>query len=230
MTEREPDEVTLGNCCPDPQQQAGDEAVAQASVLADMVEVLDPHLPERAEAVAIARSIYLTNASVGPSLTNASDGSSHLPIAWHGEMTVEKYRAGESEPYEVVKSGPNLLVDAGIQYVLDRIISTGTFFSNANARIAVGNSSTAPAAAQTDLQGASTLRKAMDATFPSRSGNVLTFKSTFATGDANFAWNEWCLANSASGATILNRTVQGFGTKTSADTWVATATVTLSGS
>ena len=106
--------------------------------------------------------------------------------------------------------------------------AAGTPFNNANSYIGVGDSSTAFSASQTDLQAAANkFRKAMDATFPSGGSNVLTFKSTFATGDANFAWNEWGVFNAASGGTMLNRKVESLGTKTNTQTWAFTVTLTV---
>ena len=103
----------------------------------------------------------------------------------------------------------------------------GTTFNNANAYIGVGDSTTAFAATQTDLVAATNkLRKAMDATYPQVAANVMTFRSTFATGDANWAWQEWGVFNAASAGTMLNRKVESLGTKTSAQTWQLTVTVT----
>lgn len=103
-----------------------------------------------------------------------------------------------------------------------------TEFSNANAHIGVGDSATAFAATQTDLQAASNkLRKAMEATYPQRSTNVLTFRSLFATGDANFAWAEWGVFNAAAAGTMFNRKVEALGTKTSAQSWQITVTLTV---
>jgi hypothetical protein len=132
-------------------------------------------------------------------------------------------------PAEIVDVQGNLLVNAGIQLMMDLLIGAGgTVFSNANARLAVGDSSTAAAAGQTDLQAATNkMRKAMDATFPSRSGQTLTFQSTFGPTDAVWVWNEWAVANSASGATILNRKVEGLGNHTTG-TWVLQVTITIS--
>jgi hypothetical protein len=101
-----------------------------------------------------------------------------------------------------------------------------TNFSNANAYLGVGNSSTAFAAGQTDLQGASKTRKAQDATYPQRTGNVLVFKATFGAGDANHAWEEIGVFNAASSGDMLCRVVQSLGTK-SGGTWVLTHTVTV---
>lgn len=104
----------------------------------------------------------------------------------------------------------------------------GTAFNNANSYIGVGDSATAFAATQTDLQAASNkLRKAMDATYPQVAANVLTFRSTFATGDANFAWQEWGVFNAAAAGTMMNRKVESLGTKTSSQSWQLTVTITL---
>ncbi|HEY5447033.1 MAG TPA: hypothetical protein VIJ87_21720 [Pyrinomonadaceae bacterium] len=117
-------------------------------------------------------------------------------------------------------AGRNLMVQATIG-------ASVTFFNNANAFIGVGDSTTAFSAAHTDLQAATNkLRKAMDATFPSGGSNVITFRSTFATTDANFAWQEWGVFNASSAGTMLNRKVESLGTKTSAQTWQFTVTLT----
>jgi hypothetical protein len=67
----------------------------------------------------------------------------------------------------------------------------------------------------------------MDATYPTRATNVLTFRSTFTTSDANFAWAEWAVFNASSSGTMLNRKVEALGTKTSAQTWQITVTLTV---
>lgn len=107
---------------------------------------------------------------------------------------------------------------------------SGTAFNNANSSIGVGDSTASFNATHTDLQAATNkLRKAMDATYPTLATNVLTFRSTFATGDANWAWQEWAIFNttSASGGTMMSRKVESLGTKTSAQSWQFTATITL---
>ncbi len=103
-----------------------------------------------------------------------------------------------------------------------------TAFNNANAYLGVGNSSTAHAGAQTDLQGASKTRKAMDSTYPSRSGDDVTFRATFGTVDANHAWEEWAVFNHASAGQMMLREVESLGTKTSSATWQLTVTLTFS--
>ena len=106
--------------------------------------------------------------------------------------------------------------------------TTPTKFDNSNSYIGVGDSTTAFAASQTDLQAATNkLRKAMDATYPSGGSNVITFRSTFGTSDANYAWQEWGVFNASSAGTMLSRKVESLGTKTSAQTWQFTATLTF---
>lgn len=112
--------------------------------------------------------------------------------------------------------------------VQSTIAAASTPFNNANSFIGVGDSTTAFAANQTDLVAATNkLRKAMDATFPSGAANVITFRSTFGTADANFAWQEWGVFNAASAGTMLSRKVESLGTKTSAQTWQFTVTLTF---
>ena len=103
------------------------------------------------------------------------------------------------------------------------------YLNNANARICVGTASTAEADTQTTLTGL--VGKAMDATYPlhtdstgTAGSKTITFRSTFASADANQAWNEWGIDN---GTRMLNRKVAANGTKASGQTWQFTVTVAL---
>lgn len=120
------------------------------------------------------------------------------------------------------------LTDAGRNFMVQSAIAAAaTPFSNSNAYIGVGDSTTAHAVGQTDLQASTNkLRKAMDATYPSGASNVIAFRSTFATTDANFAWQEWGIFNASSAGTMMSRKVESLGTKTSSQTWQFTATLT----
>jgi hypothetical protein len=105
---------------------------------------------------------------------------------------------------------------------------SATFLNSSNAHLGVGDSSTAFAAAQTDLQAASNkLRKGMEASYPTRSSGAMTLRSLFGTSEANFAWAEWGSFNANSGGTMFTRKVEALGTKTSAQSWQLTATITL---
>lgn len=137
----------------------------------------------------------------------------------------EAYLRGGS-PYEEIE-GTNLLLTAGSTIIFQRLGGvSATAFDATNGRICVGNGTTAVAVGQTDLQGASKFRKVFDAA-PTISTNSYTAVATFGTADANFSWDEAGIANSSSGATLLNRIVQAFGVKTSSLTWVMTFSATI---
>lgn len=130
-------------------------------------------------------------------------------------------------PHEVQEFN-NLFTNAGNALMLDLLIGAGgTTFANANAYIGVGDSSTAVSAAHTDLQAASNkLRVAMQATYPSRASQTLTFVSIFTTGQANWAWNEMGVFNASSAGTMFSRAlVTSPFTKTSSLSITATYTV-----
>ncbi len=160
------------------------------------------------------------------------------PLAWKARYKVEKYhgdlplgkdRYGK-DPYEVIEGEGNLLLNEGINELFVLICgSGGTKFDNSNARLGVGNSNTAAAASQTALIGGSTLLKAMDATFPlNGTDQKATFRATFGTSEANFAWEEWTVDNGAAANKNLNRKVTVLGTKVSGTTWVFTVEISLS--
>lgn len=170
--------------------------------------------------------------------------SEHQPVAWKCRWKIEKYHGDDQTvaPFEVVEREGNLLMYGGASCLWECLVGNGTgtasqtltYFDNSNAHLGVGDSSTAEAATQTDLQAATNkLRKAMDATYPSHTDGTtsgaasITFKSTFATTDANFTWNEWALFNASSSGRMLNRKVSSLGTKTSSASWVFTVTCSL---
>ena len=94
--------------------------------------------------------------------------------------------------------------------------------------LGTGDSTTAFAQSQTDLQAPTNkLRKAMDGGYPTRSSGTLTFRSTFGTGEGNYAWNEWGVFDAGSAGTMYGSKQEALGTKTSAQTWQLTATITL---
>ena len=121
------------------------------------------------------------------------------------------------------------LTNAGRDLIAAMLLGEATTdFTNADTHIGVGDSTTAFAAAQTDLQAATNkFRQGMVATNPSRVDNVITLNALFATGDANFAWEEWGIFNAAAAGTMLQRKVEALGTKTSAQSWALTLTITV---
>ena len=126
------------------------------------------------------------------------------------------------------------LTNAGALIMAAKLVETiGTDYNNANAHIGVGDSNAAFAATQVDLQGASTLKKPMVASYPQRSGAALTFRSLFGASDANFTWAEWGIFNGSgaggagpTGVVMLSRRVEALGTKTSSEIWQITVTAT----
>lgn len=159
---------------------------------------------------------------------------------WHARSRLEKFEGDidgldfnekMDRLIEVQEAEFNLLVNTGINELEKLLTGTGspTAFNAANAYLGAGDSTTAASASQTDLQAASNkLRKAMDATYPLQATQVMTWKSTFATGDANYSWQEWAIFNASSSGIMLSRKVTDMGTKTSAASWALTVTVTIS--
>lgn len=155
-------------------------------------------------------------------------------IRYRTEWTIRKYASDDEfaagRAYEEVTIAGNIMVNAGIQLMADLLIGAGgTVYSNANAYIGVGDSTTAAAATQTDLQAASNkTRMAMAATYPSRSSQTMTWRAVFGTSDANYAWQEFAVFNASTLGTMLNRKVSDQGTKASGQTWTVDLAITWS--
>lgn len=161
---------------------------------------------------------------------------------WKVRWQVDKYapgvkmadiKAGRAKPYATVVQRDNGLCNAGITGMLSLLAGTGTYnaFNAANSYIWVGNSSTAFAASQTALQGASKTSQIVDGGFPSVSAQTITWKSTYGTSAANHSWDEVGVSNGATIAgnvVLLNRKVTSFGTKASGSTWTMTLAITIS--
>jgi hypothetical protein len=175
--------------------------------------------------------------------------ATHDPAKWlvateiakfEGDWTGEQIDAGEApEPFEVLRDEGNLLLIGGVSTLWETLIGNGTttggqaltYYNNANAVLIVGTASTAEADTQTLATFTGAVSKAMDATYPTHSDSTgtagsktITFRSTYASADANQAWNEWGVGN---GTRALNRKVAANGTKASGQTWQFTVTVTI---
>jgi hypothetical protein len=155
----------------------------------------------------------------------------HDSIKYKTHWTIRKYlddqAFADDTPYDIAEIDGNLLLNAGITLALQLVIGAGgTTFANANARIGVGDSSTAEAATQTGLVAATNKTyQAAAATYPSVAAQTLTAQAAFGSAAANYAWAEFTLDN---GVTSLNRKVSAQGTKTAGQTWTVTMTITLS--
>jgi hypothetical protein len=121
------------------------------------------------------------------------------------------------------------LVNAARDLICNALVGNAiTAYNNANAYIGIGDSATAFAVSQTDLQAATNkTRKAMDATYPQLATNVITFRSTFASSDANYTWAEYGVFNASTGGTMLLRNTATMGTKSSGSSWQITITLTI---
>lgn len=188
-------------------------------------------------------------------------------ISWHARAHVDKYsddqvayarlrlgREPDGAELAALFAAPedgtadadgNLLVTAGLDAITKLLINTGSpqaFSGPTRAIVGVGATSTVATVADTALgaDGGSAYYQGCDASNPTQANGVITCVCTFATGNANFAWQEWCwatctgaitpgatLASVATGTKLWNHKIQSLGTKVSGS-WVLTSTVTIS--
>jgi len=135
------------------------------------------------------------------------------------------------QPYKVSQVEGNIGLNEGIAEWIDLAcgLGTPTAYNNANAQTGVGDSTASEAATQTDLQAATNKTyKGMDATYPSRSGQTVSFRSTYGSADANYAWQEFIVRNGATALKDIIRKVSAQGTKASGQTWELTIQITMS--
>lgn len=151
------------------------------------------------------------------------------------------------EPDEITDEYKNQLVTVGLNLLGNLSIgAAGNAFTHAQAIVGVGNNSTLFNAADTALGGNGSTTTAYyqgadssPSNYPIQSNGVITCYSTFATGNANFNWNEWCfatgsgtitpggtLASVATGVVMINHKVVNLGTKVSTAVWVCQGTIT----
>jgi len=125
----------------------------------------------------------------------------------------------------------NVGLNEGLQELIDIIcgIGTPTKWDNTNARLGVGNSNTAADPTQTALQGASKTFKAMDTSYPQKSGQTAEWRATYGTTEGNHAWEEYTVVNAADDTgKNLNRKVESKGTKASGESWTLSLKITFS--
>lgn len=126
----------------------------------------------------------------------------------------------------------NVALNEGLEELIDLICGLGspTKWDNANARLGVGDSNTAAEATQTGLQAAANKTfRAMDATWPQRTNQMVEWRATFGSSEANHSWQEYTVVNAATDAgKNLNRKVADKGTKVSGETWTLSLQITFS--
>ena len=149
----------------------------------------------------------------------------------HGHWRMDVYRGDDRCPDNLLETleFENLITTLGKQIMLDRLFGIGGPPA-ALSHMGVGTDSTAAAVGQNKLNptvAGSVDFNAFDGT-PTRSGEVVTSITTWATGDGNFQWNEFGFANSATndGTHLFSRAIFGPFTKTAAVSIILTVTVT----
>jgi hypothetical protein len=113
--------------------------------------------------------------------------------------------------------------------------SSEGFYNSTNAWIHVGTSTATFDSAVNSLLSTAAVARAMDATYPTSTAvNVLAFRATYTTDDANFQWNEWGVKNTSATATsttagiLLNRLMStSLGLKPNTQSWQLTGQITV---
>ena len=123
----------------------------------------------------------------------------------------------------------NLMLNEGIDEAFDLLTETNAadYYTNTLARMGVGNDATAASATNTGLLGGSTAFAAMEGGFPNlATAQRVDFKGSFASGLAEFAWEEFSVDNGVTPNANLQRLVSSKGTKSSGETWTAEIQIT----
>lgn len=131
---------------------------------------------------------------------------------------------------EKVETEGNVFLIEGINFLwrMARGDAGLTPFNEANSHIGVGDGTASASPTQTGLQGANKYYKRVDAGYPIIADNKITFRATFDGTEANFAWNEWTVANGSSDDAVnLNRKVESLGVKSEGATWVLQVELTI---
>lgn len=128
----------------------------------------------------------------------------------------------ESGQVKETREIPNLVVTVGKTFIASRMVGTSSAIMS---HMAVGSSSTAPAAGDTGL-GSELGRVAL--TSGTSSGAVATYVATFGTGVGTGAIVEAGIFNDASTGTLLCHTTFAVVNKGANDTMTITWTVTIS--
>lgn len=142
-------------------------------------------------------------------------------LKFTGEVTIRRYNeiSGELLEEKVIK---NLVVTAGINWIIDRLKNTPAIMSH----LAVGTNTAAAAAGNTAL-GAELTRVALTSSTPS--AGTITYIASLPAGTATGALTEAGLFNAPTGGTMMARTMFPVVNKGVNDaisiTWAITAAV-----
>jgi len=119
----------------------------------------------------------------------------------------------------------NLVVNTGLTFICSRMAGTS---AGVMSHMALGSSTTAASAGQTDLVSILGSREALDSS--TASSNTIVYVSSFEAGEGTGAVTEAGVFNAASSGTMLCRTVFPVVNKQADDTMSVTWTITLSAS
>jgi hypothetical protein len=119
----------------------------------------------------------------------------------------------------------NLVVTAGLTFICSRMAGTS---AGVMSHMALGSSTTAASAGQTDLVSILGSREALDSS--TASANTIVYVSSFEAGEGTGAVTEAGVFNAASSGTMLCRTVFPVVNKQADDTMSVTWTITLTAS
>jgi len=124
----------------------------------------------------------------------------------------------------------NVFLSEGINFIWKAVTGqSGLTYFGSNSCIGVGDGTTAADPSQTGLQGSNKYYKQVDSGYPQISGTSVIFQATFGSNEANFAWNEWTVANGCGDNYVnLNRKQESLGTKASGATWILQVQLTIS--
>ena len=165
---------------------------------------------------------------------------------WHCEATLRKYTQHQYDngllPYQTVQNLSNVPTIGGISLLLERGITlapstsaTGAALqalSSGNASIGVSTSTAAASKSSTALAGSPVWSSHTSGdphtdSIASTAAQTMTFKGSWGTTQANFAWRSWAVANSTvSGYRMVNHALQNLGTKTTG-TWTLTVKLSI---
>ena len=147
------------------------------------------------------------------------------------KFRINKYDSATGKFLDSSEIDGNTLLNEGINELTKLIGSdSGSEWSNANAYLGVGDSGAAASASQTGLLGTS-VYKGMESGYPTYgSSQKITWKSSFASDEANQDWKEFTVGNDSTDAAAvnLNRATSDEGTKTAGQTWELELEITFS--
>ena len=148
------------------------------------------------------------------------------PMIGTVEVRIIKRRVNEKKPYSDIKTLHECYLEEGMDEIWNLVCGYGSAvaYNNTDARIGVGNSSTAEDETQTGLIGGSTNFQGMKTGYPKTPGadamaQKAVFRSVFADGQAEFAWEEFTIDNGNTRNKNLVRIVASKGTKSAGEEW-----------